>query len=691
TAAAAHATSLPATLAALAPTLTAQAPTQAALATAAARQTVLPARATAAASDYARIRAACAAGDPYFVAAHQLRLAKSTPRAPVSAVTVFNRAGPLLPIETDRVLGSLYGLAFDAGRGHLYAAAFDPEHTGPGGRGAIYQIDLAAGRSRPWAILPMRRGASQAALVQSGFGDIELDDAAGQLFAVNLSDRLIYRLSVPDGALLGVFSHGATRERWAATAYPFALGYHDGWLYHGVVPDLLRPVPKREALVYRSRPDGSEMHEVVRFGLDYRIPRQRVFHSNAFLADIAFRPNGDLILGLRDGTAGFSGDILPVVAARGEWSIDLTREHFADSAPGGDEVVTGALAGVAGTNRIVASAFGVKEPNDSGALWYHDAGGAIEDSRQLTDTKVVRRCTTRPDGRRKCSQLYDMELLGDLEPLCAPHAPTRTPIPTPTPTPTATPTRTPTPTATPTRTPTVTPSATPTRTPTPTATPTATPKPLPVYLPLILGDPPCDPRRPGIDVVLVLDASTSMRDPTRAGRPKLDAARAAAALFLAELDLPGDRAAIVGFNAAAWLAAPLSGDRAALDAALAGIAMAQFTRIDLGLRAALDELRGPRALPGRQRAVIVLTDGRNNPEPIASAVAAAGAVKAEGVRLFTIGLGDDVETDALREMASGPADYFFAPDGEDLAAVYQAIAGAFDPCPAERFWPRGGG
>lgn len=687
TAAAAQATALPATLAALAPTLTAQAPTQAALATAAARQPLVPERATAAAGDYARIRAACVSGDPYFAAAHQLRLRQSTPQRPQDAVTAFNRADPLLPLHTDAVLGSLNGMAFDAGRGQLYAAAFDPRFPGPGGPGAIYRIDLATGRSVPWAILPMRRGArSGEVLVQTGFGDIELDEAASQLFAVNLSDDLIYRLSVPDGTLLGVFPHGATRERWAATAYPFALGYRDGWLYHGVVPDLARPVPKREALVYRSRPDGSDMHEVVRLDLDYRLPRQKVFHTHAFLTDIAFRPHGDLVLGLRDASAGLTGDVLTVRAQRGEWAVDLQREHFADNTVGGDESVTGALAAFAAGDRLVASAGGVKKAFDGGALWYDGPSGSIEHARQLADVSVRRRCSIRPDGRRKCSQLYDMELLGDLEPLCAPAAPTRTPAPTTTPTSTATPTPTSTPTAT--RTPTATPSPTPTVTPTPSSTPTATPKPRPIYLPILLRDPACDPNRPGIDVVLVLDASTSMRDATRAGRPKLDAAREAAALFLAELDLPDDRAAIVGFNAAAWLAAPLTGDRAALDAALAGITMAQFTRIDLGLRAAQAELRGPRAVAGRQAAVIVLTDGRNNPEPIASAVAAAGAVKVGGVRLFTIGLGEDVETDALRQMASQPGDYFFAPDGEDLAAVYRAIAGAFDPCPAERFWPR---
>ncbi len=58
-----------------------------------------------------------------------------------------------------------------------------------------------------------------------------------------------------------------------------------------------------------------------------------------------------------------------------------------------------------------------------------------------------------------------------------------------------------------------------------------------------------------------------------------------------------------------------------------------------------------------------------------------------GIRLFTIGLGIEVETGALQRMATSPTDYFYAPDGEDLAAIYRRIAYVI-PCPPESFWAR---
>jgi hypothetical protein len=60
---------------------------------------------------------------------------------------------------------------------------------------------------------------------------------------------------------------------------------------------------------------------------------------------------------------------------------------------------------------------------------------------------------------------------------------------------------------------------------------------------------------------------------------------------------------------------------------------------------------------------------------------------AAGVTVFTIGLGSELERDALRSMASRPRDFYEAPDGEDLAAIYAQIAVEI-PCPPSRWWGR---
>lgn len=61
------------------------------------------------------------------------------------------------------------------------------------------------------------------------------------------------------------------------------------------------------------------------------------------------------------------------------------------------------------------------------------------------------------------------------------------------------------------------------------------------------------------------------------------------------------------------------------------------------------------------------------------------AAKAEGVFVFTVGLGDTLDVDALGQIASRPAWFYTAPDAEALTDIFRAIAGTI-PCPAAVFW-----
>jgi len=269
---------------------------------------------------------------------------------------------------------------------------------------------------------------------------------------------------------------------------------------------------------------------------------------------------------------------------------------------------------------------------------------------------------------------------GELEPS---PTPTLTVTPTSTPTETAEPTETPTLTSTPRAPATATPSATPTATDT--ATPTAEPR--PIYLPLALHE-RCDPTQQRIDVVLVIDASTSMSEPTRAGRTKIAAALSAAHAFLDLLQLNpmGDQAAMVTFNSDAWILAPLTSDRSDLDAALAAVTLGQQTRLDRAVAVGAQALGdSSRRRPGNEPLLVLLTDGRANPVPIEAAVAEAERTKAAGVTMFTIGLGEDIDAEGLAAMASMASGFLRAPDAEDLAAVYAQVARSI-PCPASAWW-----
>lgn len=200
---------------------------------------------------------------------------------------------------------------------------------------------------------------------------------------------------------------------------------------------------------------------------------------------------------------------------------------------------------------------------------------------------------------------------------------------------------------------------------------------LKAYLPLAFQH-RCPKQRS--DVVLVLDTSSSMDESaTPGGASKMAAARAAAGSFLELLALPEDRAAVVGFNDQATVAADFSGDRAGLRRALEALPRATGTRIDRGLEAAARLMAGPTKDPGRTPVVILLTDGRTAGGTEAAARQAAEALRGSGAALFTIGLGADVDGGLLIELAGQAARYSYAPDQSALNGIYQLLAWSL-PC-----------
>ncbi len=70
---------------------------------------------------------------------------------------------------------------------------------------------------------------------------------------------------------------------------------------------------------------------------------------------------------------------------------------------------------------------------------------------------------------------------------------------------------------------------------------------------------------------------------------------------------------------------------------------------------------------------------------MSEAVARAAQTKERGIVVFTIGLGDDLDFEALARMASRPDYYHFAPNADALEEIYRTIAVTI-PCPAESFW-----
>ena len=195
-----------------------------------------------------------------------------------------------------------------------------------------------------------------------------------------------------------------------------------------------------------------------------------------------------------------------------------------------------------------------------------------------------------------------------------------------------------------------------------------------VTLSLSGHDGTCLPERKPADVALVLDVSGSMD-----GQPIVDA-KTAAKGFVDRLEPGIDQSALVTFADSGSVKAVLGAYAGGIRAAIDGVGAAGSTNMAEGLALARAELDGPRHRAANAKAIILLSDGHPNVggDPRAEAAAA----KAAGARVFTIGLGNDVDPALLRDVATSPSDYFFAPTSDQLAAIYQQISGLLGGSPA---------
>lgn len=576
---------------------------------------------------------ACQGPNPYF-AVTRVRVSGHPPAESAALVAVHDTdSADKRWDEEDQVVlarhadvGNVNGVAYDQRRHHVYVAASHKVLTafGPGGTGAIYQVDLNTGSVAEFARLAagpdhhsdvFRDRGAGTWVGRTSLGDIDVDDTSSSLFAVNLEDRRIYRFSLEDGHAMGSFAHGAAAEPWAPNARPFGLGFRDGWVFHGVVDSRENPnLPGGLAgYVYRSRADGTDMRQVLRVDLTYgRNVAWRAwadFPESQFptpaqptIADIEFRSNGDLILGIGDRARDMGmygparGDILHTERVDdARWIVpEGGHSYYADPTTP-PQTLHGGLASMPHDDVVVAA--GEFSSAAGGLLWYENATGQRHHP---------------VDGKE---WIYgDSPPIGDLEALCE-SGPRR------------------------------------------------------LYLPLVVRG-TC-PAAAHADVVLVMDASSSMARSTSDGTSKIDAATQAAGTLINLMELADAtaRIAVVGFNDRSWTEASL-GPAADARNALARLKtqMSEGTRLDLALSttSALIAARG--ATTDRRATVILLTDGLPNHVPPAedgtvetTVLRAAANLKSLGVVVHTVGFGEpgDFNAQLLSEIASG-ADRFHA-------------------------------
>jgi len=197
----------------------------------------------------------------------------------------------------------------------------------------------------------------------------------------------------------------------------------------------------------------------------------------------------------------------------------------------------------------------------------------------------------------------------------------------------------------------------------------------------------------GVDIVLALDASGSMKAEDFQPRNRLEVAKQAAIEFVG--DRPSDRIGLVSFAGQAVTQAPLTLDHDAVEDAIERVqigALAEGTAIGTALATSVNRLRPSDA---RSRVVILLTDGVNNAGQI-DPLTAAETARALGVRVYTIGVGTTgeapylledprfgrryvrvvvrIDEDVLRDISGRTGGrYFRATDPQALTTVYDEI------------------
>jgi Ca-activated chloride channel family protein len=181
----------------------------------------------------------------------------------------------------------------------------------------------------------------------------------------------------------------------------------------------------------------------------------------------------------------------------------------------------------------------------------------------------------------------------------------------------------------------------------------------------------------GIDIVIVVDPSSSMTTADLDGQPRIEVVKKVVHDFLG--GLKNDRVGIVIFSAESMVLSPLTLDYAAaqrlVEPVAAGRPLRDGTAIGTGLSTGLNVVRESTA---RGKVAILLTDGQNNSGDV-QPIDAAQIAKLIGIRLYTIGAVaarsraevDEALMKRMAEMTGGL--YFRAPDETALRDVYREI------------------
>jgi len=172
-----------------------------------------------------------------------------------------------------------------------------------------------------------------------------------------------------------------------------------------------------------------------------------------------------------------------------------------------------------------------------------------------------------------------------------------------------------------------------------------------------------------LDLMLLIDRSQSMGHKiTGDEEDKIQYAKEASCSLINKMDNRTDRVGLVAFSTHQNIRRDLTYDYDHIKHKITHLAVGGMTNITKGIYEANERFGAARE--DASKFIILLTDGR---EPTRWAVInQADIAKENGIRIYTIGLGDDVDEELLEEIKT--EGYFYAASGRDLENIYDVIA-----------------
>jgi Ca-activated chloride channel family protein len=176
----------------------------------------------------------------------------------------------------------------------------------------------------------------------------------------------------------------------------------------------------------------------------------------------------------------------------------------------------------------------------------------------------------------------------------------------------------------------------------------------------------------GVDIVIAIDISGSMRCEDTRTRNRLAVARECVSRFVE--GRPEDRLGVVAFGSVATTRSPLTLDHEMLLRFVDEIDFAppgeDRTALGMGLATAVNRMRASNA---KSKVVVLLTDGRNNAGQLGPETAAEAA-RALGVKVYTIGVGSEGEVPCLVDDPQGGGRHYIQIQADFDEALMRKIA-----------------